>query len=1857
MKIKLLGLLSALCLVLGSCGDDAPEQPLHVVGHGPTGTVEDAKASLRISFDRPVVDEKQLGQGLADVPLEVTPKLPLAAHWVDRQTLVATPQAPLRRATRYTVALRGALAKQLGQSFSFSFVHDPLDVLGPSGVDPHWVPPELGFALRFDQEVEAGDVVEHCQLISDKGGAKLPLTTPDDDKVAREIVLGAAKLKQGQNYVLRCEGLKPKHGDATLQKPYEQALHVYPKLTLTKSTPADGAQVTPDDLTLALGFSTPVEAAELQKHVRLTPAHKALRREWLQRNDTLRELTASLEAATTYTLEVDGKLRDRFGQKLGKTQKLTFTTTDASPALSMENGIYAVEAAQVAQAKGYPLWSRNVDAFSLECAYVPKGRIVALLNADVSYQSWYDASHPDVLDFRALGLKPKRQQIAPPNRKNKWTRNDLNLAERCGTPGQRGLFLAEVRSPAVEARRKESGGVYPYRLLGNVTDLGVMLKVGPSSGLVWVASLQTAQPLPGASVTLYDPSGHRAFAGTTDERGLLLLPGSEKLLARDKPAADHDPYEEEGEDSYRNQRLIAVVEKDGDLAVVDGNWSDGLEAWNFNLNVDRSGGELAVRGFLETDRGIYRPGETVHVKGLAREVPLSGEPRLPSEKQVQVRVEDGGGATLHDQKLTLTEFGGFSFDVALGPEARTGDYYVSARLGKQTFRQNFSVEEVRPLGFEVTAPKAPESLKAGASAKLTIEARYLFGAPVADAHVRYEIERRRHWLTFPDFEDYSFEDFSDSEWDPWWSPDHYADFVSEGEGTTDEKGRYQFTLVDARGGSREPGDTETKDLSGPQDYLVRASVRDATDQEVTKRLSVTAHPSEFYLGVAADSWVAVADKPFSVRVVAVDTAGKRVGADAKLSVERVETRCGRAEEPYASWTCDRKRVPVTTRSLRVGDGPPAREQLSIATPGEHLVRVETRDAGGNAIASTISVWVIGSGQSYWASDDSARMDLIPGKRRYAPGETAVLVPEAATEGGTLLVTVERNGVLEARLERPQGTAGIAIPITQAHAPNVFVSVALIRGRRGERDSERPELKLGMANLPVSFGERALKVEISTEGADFQPRQRVNGKVRVLAQDGSPVRAEVALSAADEGILQLIAYRTPNPLDSIYAPWGLGVQNATSWNRVAKLGSMAEEAGEEGADGAGAARAEVRSRFVASAFWDPALVTDEKGEASFSFEAPDNLTAFRLMAAAADAGTRFGAGEQRIRVRKDLLIAPVVPRFLLNDDEIELGAVIHNYTDHDGEVEASFELEGGVPRRKSARAKIAAGGKAVVRFPVKVHAAERAVFHASASMQLGQKELRDALELTLPVERAAVKDTETLVAGRGPSAKATLAWQSGIDEKASALELLVDRTGLADLGPSLRYLVHYPYGCLEQTMSGFVPLLTVRELGKSLGLPELAGEKLDTYIKLGVAKVIRHQHADGHFSLWPDSKPYPHLTVYALWGLNEAKRSGAQVERRALDLGLAAVRGWANDPARNFGPGDETGTLAMAAFVMSDLGAPDAALNARLFEARKALPVYGKAFLARALARAKTSPADVQALLSELSAAVRMEGDSAVIDDPIAPQSWYFSSASRSMALVSIALLEQAPKSSLIEPLVLGLKKRRHGGRWANTQENVYGLLAIGAYARAQGAGKAKLTVRAGERSLAEETLNGGAISRVRVPLADLTRGALLTLEASEPVFYSALLHAVRPEPVAAALDHGFKVRRDYLDMQTGAPVSKIRVGDLVKVRVQVTTPQGRSYVAITDPLPSGFESVNSALASERDVARRETAGWYWDYRALRDERTDWFADSLEAGTRELEYVLRATHAGTFTVPPTRAHEMYQESVMGHAASNRLTVVR
>lgn len=1847
--------LCAVAVVLSplgcTCGDDPDVPNANVVSFAPSGTTFEDVAVMEVMFDEPVVAEDQVGHELdAEDVVEIEPEVDVTVRWRDRQTLVIQPVLGLTPGTRYTVNLLDDLPVEIPEDQrSHSFVYHPLEVEALQGVDPAWFPPEGEFALRLNFPVQARAVQEHCRF---KASTSVGVRAKNADDVGDTIqAVPASALTKGATYELECEGLIAAGGNEPAEK-FTASVTVVPEAAIASVTPAADQVATPDELELVVRTRTPTSVEQIRRALRISPRVPGFADRWMARDETTFYQVVNLDASEDYTLSVAGDLVDDFGQRLGSRYRSGFRTTDAAPRVHLETGIYAVERSF----GGYPVWTRNVDRFEVDCAFVPRARIPALLTTTMDYDPWY-ADQQQSINWSALRLSKRSFAVDVPGARNRWQEHTIDLPARCGGRGP-GIYLAEVRSEQVAQARSGDWWRYPYRVLGNITDLGVLLKVGPSSGLVWVAKLSDGQPVPGAAVTVYDTRGRRVHAGRTDDNGLLRMPGSSQLLEQRSPRDRADEEDEGGEsgyydiDDYRAQRMIVVVEKDGDVAAVDGNWANGIQIWNFGVPQDtRTGGRSVMRGFILSDRGIYRPGETVHFKGFVRELVEGSAPRIPSTRRIAVDVEDSTGTEVMSRRLDISEFGGFSFDMPVSSEASLGDYYVRARLGDQTFREEFVVQEFRPVSMEITdRTPADRQHRLGEQVSLTYNAGYLFGAPVANAETRWSVNRRRRFLRFPDYPSYTFEDWSALDSDSFW--DRYETsqgWVTDGQTRTDARGNISLRFRDS-----------AREIKGPQDYLVNVSVTDPTDQTVSKQSVVTVHPTDIYLGLHTQEFVQAVNMPFAVQAVAVTPDGQRVAAPAKLLLLRRVRNCRRGEGPYSYSRCDTNDNEVWSRDLSLRAGGVATERINPTEAGEYVIRLEGKDRAGRDVSASSFVWVIGEGEAFWSGDESARMSLIASKEEYQPGDTARLVPQADVGGATALITVERGGIIDARIERlGAGVPSIEIPIQGAHAPNAFVSVAAVRGRRGAGDDNRPFFRMGVANLQVSASQQRLQVEIATEREDYRPGDTVNGSVRVLS-GGAPVRAELSLSVADEGVLQLVGYQTPDPMKSFYKPWGLGVENATNWNRIARRQPPAGFVDDEDGDDNGAADDSVRSRFVSSAFWAPALVTDEEGRATFTFEAPDNLTAFRLMAAAADAGERFGSAERRIRVRKELLLKPILPRFFQGNDLVDVGVTVHNYTGTAGQARVTVQPTGLYIRTTEQTVDVPANGSKRVTFRARVSRSRQQVRVAFAA-QMGA--YQDALRLDVPVRENLIVDHLLVSNGRleeAGTAETAVDWSDPTLPRDSHLEVTVDRAGMADLEASLRYLVEYPYGCLEQTLSRLIPLFKVRDLATSLRLEPIASNsRLRSYIRIGVDKVLRHQHADGHFSLWPSSNTQPHLTAYAMWGLGEARRAGVRVRQSAIDKGLAALRTWSNDSTRNTGNAQEAATMAMAAFVLADQEQPDAGLNARLYEVRASLPEYGKAYLLRAMAKSGAPSPQLQTLMAELVGRARIDGNRATIQES-QPDYWYFSSDTRSTALTLSALIEMDPSHALVPQLVEGLKAARtEGGRWGDTQQNVYGLVGLADFARVQAQGAAQVTVTLGGTRLGRRSLEGNRALHISRPLSGLSPGAL-RIEADGPVYYSVRLVRAREPTAADAASNGFEIARQYLDFETGAPITSARVGQLIKVQVSVSSSSERGHVAIEDPIPSGCEIVNLALDTEAvhgpNAQARDHQWWRWTHQDLRDDRAVAFAERF-SGTQVLEYMMRATRAGTFAVPAARVEEMYSPEVNARTDGMSFTVAR
>lgn len=1840
--------LTALCASL-SCGGGA-RRDLQVMSFAPGGAIDKAEP-ISMKFDKPVVDEAMVGKPADPSSVSVSPAVAWKGYWQDRATLVIDPTDPLAPSTRYTVSLAGALAARTDR-FALSFVHRPLAVEGVWGIDRERLAANADLPISFNQPVRPVDVAKYCHLLGHAGSGKVALVAKPGAPASANVTMSLAHaLEPAAAYTLTCSGLTGDGGNVPLAQSYTLALKVRPELAVQTFEPV-GNDVPADEVPITIAFSTPVSLEAARKALTSKPAIAGLDQGYLSADGTEYRVVADLDTETTYTLEV-ASLVDTAGQKLAVAASHTFKTGDARPRLSMERGIYAVEAS----ATGYPVWTRNIGKYAVECAAIPKDRIVQLLTTDMNYDPWGgNADAP--IDWKKLRVTPRTVEHTSTTR-NKWHVSELDLGKTCGSGARaRGVYLAEVRSDEIvldPARGWLSNR--RNRVLANVTDMGVLIKTGSANGIVWVTSLSTGQPVAGARVTVYTPQGKQVWSQVTTAEGLAKIPGS-AVLKQQQPVRDPNLDDEGWDwDSYRSQRLIAIVEKDRDLAVVDGNWANGIQIWNFGVPEERMSSVTKIRGFIQSDRGLYRPGEHVHFKGIVRELASGRAPRVPANASVDIEVQDARGQVVVRQQAKLTAFGGFAFDYKLGDEAAVGDYYVRATVQKQLFRERFTVEEFRPATFELDLESRSPSPRPGERLAFELEAKHLMGAPATGAHVEWSLRKRTHVVRFPGYESYSFGK------DPfaWWMnrygyDDDYGDFIADGVGKTDAHGKLSIATRDGA----------TK-FDGPVDYILSANVTDEADQTMGKTVTITAHQSSFYLGLFANEYVQAVGMPFGVNLVALAPDGKRVGTTARLSVIRNVHQCQWTTVAHRSYQrCDTVAKPMVERDVTIAATGSHVERIYPTEPGEYAIKLAAKDDRGNEVVAASGVYIIGKGEAFWSGDEGDRMTLVASKPSYQVGDTARLVAQANLVKPTALITVERDGIIDARVQQlASASEGVELTIADAWAPNVFASVALVQGRNGPGDKGRPRFKMGMVELAVSTKHKALDVRVSLERATVRPGEPVSGKI-VVTNAGKPVKAEVALSAADEGVLQLIAYATPDPMKAFYASHGLGVDAGTNWNRVARIADPSAGDPDSGGDSrSGLDGQRVRSKFVASAHWAPMLYTDERGEVAFKFVAPDNLTAFRLMAVAADAGDRFGSGEQRLTINKPLMAQPALPRFLRSQDAASVGVVLHNHTDVAGLAIVTAKATGASLLSTQERVTLPARGSARVRFAARAADVEAATFEFGVAM--GAE--RDAVRITLPVDRPRVYDTRTLVdrrLARGETWTGALGLGTDVLRTESMLTVSVDRSGMGDLAPGLRALVEYPYGCLEQTMSRFVPLVAARDLAKTLDEPALQGAQATQFVRAGVQKVIRHQQGDGMFSLWPQSQSHPHLAAYALWGLTVAQNAGETVPAEVFERGIAALQRWANGRGV-LKPNGDGGIIAMSAYVMAMRGKPDHALNMRLYAIRTGLPKWGQAFLLRALGAARADRRVVDEMVKQVEGNVDVTGARGLVHEVATKEEYahVMNSDIRATAMTLAALLEVVPSSSKIDALAAGLKAgRSKDGSWVSTQENVWSLVALAEYARRGAVGESTVTVTAGGKQILRKRIAGAEVASVKLPLGTVS-GDALAIVVDNGGNVTARVREARVDS-GAVVAHQFALERRYLDA-TGKEVTTFKAGDRVTVQLKLKSDLAQKWVALVDPLPAGFEVMNPKLAAGGTAqplgagttpASRwgRASGWIrWDHQELRDDRVLWFADTLGSGEYLMTYQARATIDGTFTAMPAHVEAMYEPDQRARTLRTLITV--
>jgi len=535
---------------------------------------------------------------------------------------------------------------------------------------------------------------------------------------------------------------------------------------------------------------------------------------------------------------------------------------------------------------------------------------------------------------------------------------------------------------------------------------------------------------------------------------------------------------------------------------------------------------------------------------------------------------------------------------------------------------------------------------------------------------------------------------------------------------------------------------------------------------------------------------------------------------------------------------------------------------------------------------------------------------------------------------------------------------------------------------------------------------------------------------------------------------------------------------------------------------------------------------------------------------------------------------------------------------------------------------------------------------------------DGVKLELPVQHPSRVRSDDVANGATKEDKAIpITVPADAIPSTGELVVSVDPDGLAGIEDGLRDLIGYPYGCLEQTTSKVIPMIAVRDLAESLALDGLAGDKLDGFVKAGITKINRHQTAYGGFSLWPGGEQEAYYTAYALWGLYIAKQAGYAVDESRIEEALSYLANDATSPDTSEPYYNEAGNLGAQAFALyvralyKDKAAGAAATNL-LKEAK--LPIYGKAYVARALAASvgAKDPAVVK-LVDELATIANTATKTeALITEPDDDMDWYMSTNLRTTSAVLQALVELSPKNAAIKPLVRTIMKNRRKVEWWDTQSNLYSLLALSSYAKSVAGTPPSVTVAFGDKNLVSGTLAGK--QKLRVITMPLTANGELSIKPRGEVYYNVALRYRKKPDALKPESKGIELSREYVD-EAGKPKTSFTVGDVVVVKLHVKVPDESTHLMVSDALPGGFEALNTRLATVGGAGVQQSRVWWGNYREMHDERVDFASEYNYQGSFDYVYSIRAIAVGKFARPPATAELMYEPSTRAQTGLDYLEI--
>ncbi len=1730
----------------------------------------------------------------------------------------------------------------------------------------HWT-----LRLQFNKAVYGSNLIQTLSATSGSAQIELDLLTTqnkavDKDALSDFLVIPKKPLAATTPVVIRInKGLSDSSGRSRLVKDFSYTFLPGSQVSITE---VDPYYVSKTDAGVIITLSDSVNARDIEKAIKISPRVSGLN--FLDDENRKIRITGKFKPGQNYTLECM-PVSLKSGRLIMEAGKFPFVGSGVTTQISSQTTASVVE---LKSRQLFPLSLTGVTTIRAELTGIPAILVPDVFTFNASGQALDDNNWKwlketlQILDSNGIA---KKQFLAPmtassdaffsPESKDKSLPYSLPLTFR-NKPDRGGAWLLELTDA-------DSTSTNRFVQLLQITDISISYKLSEKSLLIWVTSINEGLPLADVEVLVRGKGQTTYYIGKTDKDGLIRITDAQEALNVSDDSASR----------LGKMMSISLQDLSWIIAATDTD-SSAIKLDNFRIkpfvwNQQSGGGQDPSKetGYIFTERGIYRPGETVHFKFVSRSYKDDQIVSAEGEK-VRIDITSPRGDVLYSRELRLNSYGSCFDDFSSQSYMPLGTYSISASFLKGSdsragFSQTFLLEQFKEPRHLVSLSVRTEDKKSNEYIGLDIKeetllvdvnSRYYAGGQVRNGRVRWKVDLVPATNKVKDYEGFFFGN-SNSE----------TRFLESGESNLDGHGNLLIRVP-----------LDSKLLTGVYGIKISVTALDVDGEPATEvttfnprpkyLIGLSEHPEKVQSGYSgAQKFVVLGPdgKPVSEAPVEITWLQKKY-----LYLQKRDEQGNMVESWEEGWI----RTFSSSQTARDGQGS---FNVELVQPGDYMVNVSyEKDQVKYASQTTYSVdwddyerWMRSQGPGN--SKSFGDMVVTLNRKEFQNNQVLEASSSATKPVKKVLATIERDKVIEAKVfDAGPRNIKFGFPVSERFRPNVFVGAMAPSARQkfplyyNQADADIPTIFSGYANAFVKSDVKKLTIEIEPGVKELRGKPGSSMSLKILAKDhnGAGVKCELAVCVVNEGVLALTGFKTPD-LSSL-ADFSLPLSVVTGDLRVGLvtqdlLKILRARPVTGGGDGSGYVSPSLRKDFRPVAFYNPSVITSDSGEAKIDFTLPDTTTAYRVYVVAADNTNGFASAQKNLVASKEFYVEPSTPRFLCFADKASFPVVINNTTDKEGSVRIDAKAsEGFKVRLKDSSVNVAANSNVSTMLMADVETSlEEAVLTLAGEMKTPEGKFDDAIETKVPISSrhspvrvsmtgAFTSKTEfkvnipEYVAGMNSAELTNKVFNASLD---------LSITDWARITPTLNYLMSYPFGCIEQTSSAVFPLVGLKSLVSQGVIPNLKTGDLDRFVNSGIERILSMQLSNGAFSYWP-RQSYESFwgTVYATYALEKARQAGYKIPQESLKKALKYIKDNFFKSEKSAEDNEQDWIKGWAVLTLAEGNALSHQDFEPFFKTFSMADEETRALLLLAAKKINYLPSN--RLNSDIKAL--KIGDKSI-------HSGYMGAIWRKQAallMAKIAIEGHTPDTdALAASLIKGLKPE---GRWGSTADSGWCLLALSKYYKAKPAAPdvdTEVTISYGANESVKVKLGKVGV-HVPLPATAIIRNKSITLSSNSKALVNYNFNAVYPDQndKTGHKSQGMEIAKHIQNLNGK---SEIRVGDIVKITLTLnlsdkkpgSSTQVFQYVALEDFVPAGLYPINTKIATEGadlydDEYRGEDEFDYGNtfvptFMEYRDEGVRIFKNKIYDGSYEFSYLARAVTQGEFWMRGSRLSLMYDPS--------------